>query len=145
MGKQFEYPIFIFYWHSTIVCTLYTLHYILSVTLGPTGTRNLPGCPTSLRRGHPDARWTPALTGSRRCLSSAPGGSHFHRQLSCTLWNVGWEARSAQNPEKVGLKKQKHVCESWANQCDPGSDEYWWVARTQTCKQCLMRSQLFIL
>ena len=33
MGKQFEYPIFIFYWHSTIVCTCTRTLYITSCLL----------------------------------------------------------------------------------------------------------------
>ena len=33
MGKQFEYPIFIFYWHSTIVCTLYITSCLLLLVL----------------------------------------------------------------------------------------------------------------
>ena len=33
MGKQFEYPIFIFYCHNTIVCTLYITSCLLLLVL----------------------------------------------------------------------------------------------------------------
>ena len=96
--------------------------------------------------------WVPNFSASWTSGCSMNSGSDWFQKMS--FFSSGWisfsstivmhtlkcRLRSSFSSKswKVGLKKQKHVCESWANQCDPGSDEYWWVARTQTCKQCLI-------